>query len=233
MKRFAIAVAFIVTGSAIGFGSYELWGSSLLELRRVEVAGNQRVAKEELVRASELRRGQHLLSLSTNRVVSAVETIPWVEHARAERIIPSTVRITVIERTPVALVSSGARRFLIDEEGVILDEGSNEFVIINDLPIAAVVPGARVRAPSFRESLGVWRDFDDSLREQVEFISAASIDRITVRLSGGVSILYGAHEQVEEKNFAIMAVLEQAKRDGDQIVSVDVRVPRRPAVRTR
>lgn len=88
--------------AGVVYGGWVLWHSSALELRRVEVAGNHHVTKEELAAVSGLAPGAHLLLLSTNRVADKIESLSWVRDVRVERIIPSRVRITVTERTSAA-----------------------------------------------------------------------------------------------------------------------------------
>ena len=47
----------------------------------------------------------------------AVLDHPWVRRASVDRVWPSTVRITIEERTPVALLNYG-EMYYIDEQGV-------------------------------------------------------------------------------------------------------------------
>ena len=59
---------------------------------------------------------------------------PWVESATIRRVLPSTVEITVHERRPMGIGRIGTAMYLIDGEGVIVDEYGPAYADI-DLPI--------------------------------------------------------------------------------------------------
>ncbi len=50
-----------------------------------------------------------------------LETLPWVEHATVMRLLPNRLRVSVVERTPVAFVRQDGRIGLVDAYGVLLD----------------------------------------------------------------------------------------------------------------
>ena len=54
-----------------------------------------------------------------------LEQMPWVKRATVMRLLPDHVRVLITERTPVAFVREGGRISLVDDEGVLLDMGSN------------------------------------------------------------------------------------------------------------
>lgn len=213
-----------------GYGGKVLYESDLLALKRVEVIGNSRLSANEVVAASELKEGNHLLKLSTTDVAKAVEEVPWVHRARVERILPSKVRITVEEREPVALVIVGGESFIVDADGLVLAIGDESFVRITDLPLTSLKPGGDIDLRQFQHSLEIFKGLPASVRVQVKSIRAASVDRITLELSNGTSILYGAAEMLDDKNYAVEKLISETKVP---LASIDVRVPNRPAVRPR
>jgi cell division protein FtsQ len=50
-----------------------------------------------------------------------LEQLPWVEHATVMRLLPDQLRVSVVERVPVAFVRAGNQIGLIDRQGVLLD----------------------------------------------------------------------------------------------------------------
>ena len=226
-------LAAVLSGAGLAYGGVLLWNSSLMELRRVEVAGNSEVSKEELVDATRLRRGSHLLSISTAKVTKRVESLPWIDEARVERILPATIRISVEERSPAAMVVAINGTYLIDKEGFVLDEGSRQVLSIVDLTSDPIDPGTRVTLPQIEHVFRVMREIDPSIREQVAEVSARSVDRITLHLKTGIQVLFGAAENIDDKSFAVTALLQRAQEEGKRIEYMDIRVPGRPAVRYR
>lgn len=227
------ALCLVAAGAA--YGGVLGWNSPALELRRVEVAGNERVAKEALVETSRLERGMHLLNISTEKVASRVESIPWVETARVERIIPSRVRITVKERTPAAQVITPASVLVADGDGVILEVALSSWELpkLADVPTENTEPGNSITAPQYRHALEILGSLDPELGARVVLTRAPSVDGITLQLDDGVNVLFGAAEAIREKNHALRALLADAAARGIAVATIDIRVPRRPAVRQR
>lgn len=226
-----------LVGAGLAYAAVAAWNSPPLKLRRVEIAGNTRVPKEELAQASGLHGGSHLLKISTTDVALRVEEIPWVHTARVERIIPSKIRITVTEREPVAQVIIPAGTFLADEAGVLLSiqesPRDSPLVHIADLPARASKPGDRIALDQFHQSLQIFSSLDEKLKGNVTLMRAATVDRITLELDGGPSIVFGAAEDIEQKNYSIRSLLDEAKSSGKSLVRIDVRVASRPAVVSR
>jgi len=228
--RWIVALA---VAAGIGFGGSVLWKSSLLELRRVEVAGNSEVSKEEVVAETRLRRGVHLLSVDTDAVAGRVRSNPWIDDVRVERILPSTIRISVNERTPVALITAITGTFLIDGNGVVLEQSQRDLLLIEDVTPEVVEPGTTLDLPQLQHVFEILPKLDPSLSARLKSVSARSVDRITFVLDTDTRILFGAAEEIEEKNFAARTLLKRAENDSKAIEYLDVRVPGRPAVRYR
>lgn len=232
MRKLRAAVLLLGLAGLL-YGGWFVWNSEPLKLRTVEVGGNEKVAKEVVASTSGLVPGSHLLRLSMKSVEDRVESISWIKDARVERILPSRVRIMVTEREPTAQISLATTSFLADEEGVVLEQGVGEFLVVSGLPIEALVPGDHVTHPQYRHGLAIAKGLPIDLRKQLVRIKAPTLDGIVLEFSDGMTVLYGAAEVMSEKNFAIQALLAEVATTGGTIASIDVRVPRRPAVTMR
>lgn len=240
MRPLRVAAA-AALGAALTLGGVAVWDAPVLDLRTVEVGGNARVAARDVVVASKLSDADHLLRISTARVASSVQESPWVSAAEVERILPSTVRITVVERTPAAVVPVGTASWFVDRDGIVLEQvpagttaPSFEGVrlpVVADLPIEAVLPGKRVGVPQYRQSLTVLHSLPAAVRERVTVVRAPTPDGIALELSNGPAILFGSAEALRDKVFAVRALMEKATAEGLQLAAIDVRVPTRPAAR--
>ena len=49
-----------------------------------------------------------------------LESLPWVEHATVMRILPDQIRVSLVERQPVAFARHGSQIELVDTDGVLL-----------------------------------------------------------------------------------------------------------------
>jgi cell division protein FtsQ len=87
----------------------------------IEVEGNSHVTRAQLlsVFGEDVERNIFRVSLAERK--AELEQLPWVEHATVMRLLPNRLRVSIIERTPVAFVRQGNRIGLVDGNGVLLD----------------------------------------------------------------------------------------------------------------
>lgn len=103
MKRrgvwFAGATALVLGGVVLG--PVALRQLAFFGVRRVELVGTRYLAPEQLVARLGLAPDQNLFD-DTGEIARRVERVGGVVSARVERRLPGTLRITVVERVPVA-----------------------------------------------------------------------------------------------------------------------------------
>lgn len=227
-----------------------LWAlrSPLLDVDEVQVVGAEQTAVAELVAASGIVVGQQLLDVDGDEAAARLEALPWVRRARVARSWPSAVRISIVERQPVAQVAAvGGGWFLADGTGRLLaevDVPAPELVVIEgEVPesaapgqqLAAWATGATALVGRFPEgvaarALGL-RFVGDEAAQQVQLllrpeVSAGDEDE---ELPPPVVVEFGSvGEEVPAKLDALEAVLAQV--DGRCLGVVDVAVPANPRV---
>lgn len=234
MKALRLLAA-LVAGALLYQAGQAVYRSESLKLETFEVVGNteDRVPDAQVVKATGKQVGDHLLGVSTKKVALALQELPWVAEAKVERILPSTLKITVRERKAAMVVESGQGPFLVDANGLVLQQGSEDLVAVTDLPLEPVVPGDRITTPEFAHSARILRSLPDEIRARVSAIRAPSIDQIQIETGGGPMIFYGAAEQIPEKNFAAETLFSGSAAGAAGVGVIDVRVPSRPATRSR
>ncbi len=86
----------------------------------IEASGTTELPRGELDRVfgSDIGRNVFFVPLRTRE--AALEGEPWVKHATVMRLLPHTLRVTVVERVPVAFVRVGRQIGLVDSQGVLL-----------------------------------------------------------------------------------------------------------------
>ena len=91
-----------------------------LEIREVEVEGIHHVTKPEVLERLVLKPGMGLHQVSTAFLAERVRTLAWIKEATVERRPPHLLHVTVLERTPAAIIRMGADHWLSDESGFLL-----------------------------------------------------------------------------------------------------------------
>jgi cell division protein FtsQ len=91
-----------------------------LEIREVEVEGMHHITKPEVMERLVLKPGMGLHQVSTAFLAERVRAHAWIKEATVERRPPHLLHVTVVERTPAAIIQTGADHWLSDECGYVL-----------------------------------------------------------------------------------------------------------------
>jgi len=91
-----------------------------LEIREIEVEGIHHVTKPEVLERLVLKPGMGLHQVSTAFLAERVRTHAWIREATVERRPPHLLHVTVLERTPAAIIRTGGDHWLSDESGYLL-----------------------------------------------------------------------------------------------------------------
>jgi cell division protein FtsQ len=87
----------------------------------IEFVGDEHVTRTQLmsVFGEDIERNIFSVDLAQRR--AELERLPWVAHATVMRLLPNRMRVSIVERTPVAFVRQGSHIGLVDAAGVLLD----------------------------------------------------------------------------------------------------------------
>lgn len=87
----------------------------------VQIEGNSHLTRAQLLSVFGEDVDRNIFSVSLSQRRAELESLPWVEHATVMRLLPDRLRVSIIERTPVAFVRQGSKIGLVDRNGVLLD----------------------------------------------------------------------------------------------------------------
>jgi cell division protein FtsQ len=89
-------------------------------------------------------RGESLLRVDLEKFRLQLAASPWVAQAELWRVLPSTVRVRIVERKPLAIARFDGQMYLVDAEGMVLDAMGPKYFDL-DLPIIdGLAPAASV-----------------------------------------------------------------------------------------
>lgn len=147
MKRRLVVAALLVAVPAAAYGGFRLLRSlSFFEVRRIELVGGQYLHAADMARAMAVPRHTSIFD-PTAAFLRRAAAVDGVLHAEVSRRLPGTLRVTITEAEPVALVEKGRRLLLVDGAGHPLP--FDPTLPASDLPIAeadSAVAGLLARA---------------------------------------------------------------------------------------
>ena len=227
VKLFLSAIALIAATITAGYGVVErdqltrdlvrLSGEMGLNLRYIQVTGRSHTPTEMLVAATDIKLGQPLLGIPLADVHRNLVQIGWIESAIVERLMPSTIKITITERTPLALLQTLNGHELIDRTGTII-EGADPTEFSHLTVVAGT--GAAANASLILDVLKT----EPELFAEVWAVTYQSGRRWDVHLRNGIDVRLP--ETDPSTAWARLAVVDHKKKIiGRDLAVIDLRVP--------
>lgn len=223
------AGATALTLLAVGLGGWAVVNSPVFETRRIEVRGSRNLSAAEIVEASGVHTGDNLMRLSLDRVAEEVERLPWVADAAADRDLPSTLVLRVVERTAVGWFDGPGGVSMVARDGTVLDlpsEPPHRLPALGEWH-TSLAPGDRVSsAPA---TLRVAASMDAALLHRISAASRSGREVFLVLRDGG-TVEYGSPTGLPRKNLELARLLRWVRRQGMEIDTIDLRVPEAPTL---
>lgn len=196
----SVLVIVIATVWLIAFSS--VFGVRTVNVR-VDGAGAGSVTAAQIRAAAHVPRGSPLVRLDTAAIALRVRALPAIATAQVSTSMPSTVTITVTERTAVGYTQDGDHVVLIDRSGT-------QYRSVDAAPAHLphfVLPGGAAARPTGAALATVAASLPASLRAQVITVQALNPDAITLSLHGGVTVQWGDASGSEEKSRILRVLL--------------------------
>jgi cell division protein FtsQ len=207
LKMLLATVLLVILGVGLAL---VLYFTPAMSARDIVVTGIGTVTREEVLDAARVRQGTPLLQVNTNQVADRVAAIRRVASARVQREYPSALRITIVERVPVAVKDFPDGPHLFDRDGV-------DFATAPPPPALPYLdvadPGPA--DPATKAALQVLTALRPEVAGQVGKIAAPSVASITLTLGDGRVVIWGTTDRADEKAEKLAALLTQPGRTYD------------------
>jgi len=196
-----LTLAVMLTIVAVGLGLV-LYFTPVMSVRNLQIEGLEAIPRDEVVAAVAVRTGAPLLQVDTDEVANRVAAISRVASVRVQREYPSSLRVTVVERVPVAVKDMPDGTHLFDRDGV-------------DFATAPPPPGVPYldvdnpgpNDPPTKAALAVLTALRPEVAGQVGRVAAPSVASITLTLADGRVVIWGTTDRTEEKAEKLAALL--------------------------
>jgi cell division protein FtsQ len=252
-RRLRIVLVLLLVVLAL-VGAWFLLHSRLFVARVVTVVGSVHTPTAEIVSVAGLSHDPPMIDVNPGVAAARLERLPWVSVATVSRRWPDGVRITVVERTPVATVSTSAPPTsptttpagtsptttpattttaplpwaLVARSGRVLADTTSPPAGLVHLvgPSAPGPPGSDVAGAD--PGLTVAATLPRAFSAQVTEVDVSAGGQVTLKLTTPVTIFLGTTAQLAQKYEDAASVLAGAKLVTGDVI--DVSVPESPTV---
>lgn len=104
----------------IGVGIYVAL-SPLFNIKEINVTGNSKLSKEEIISLSELKTGENTFKVSKKNIKNKVKANAYIENVKIRRKLPDKVEIIVVERVATYMIPFANSYIYINNQGYMLE----------------------------------------------------------------------------------------------------------------
>lgn len=170
-----------------------------LTIQYIKIEGNYRVSGSEILKRTNLTKGESSLLFFDSDLERKIEKSPWIMDANITKILPNSVSIEVKEAEIFCLIKQGEKSLkYITDSGIILDDANIDFGL--DFP---VIISENILEPELLEyALSILKisKYDSVLNfEHISELNVSSIYGITVVTTEGVNVFFGLRENLQER----------------------------------
>ena len=196
-----------------------------MTVQRIRTEGHAQASAEAIHSAVGVELGAPIFAVDLSAVLDRVQAIDWVESVTVERHLPSTLRVSIVERTPVALWQRNRRLVMVDRAGV--EVGAEPVAEFAHLPII-VGDGALLQMPPLLDAMAA----DPMLSRRVQAAIWIGGRRWTLHFDNGLEAKLPEAE-VEAAWARLVREIDHHHLFEQPVAIVDLRLPDRTTLRSR
>lgn len=217
--------------------------SSIFNVSQIEVAGNNKVSKEEIIALSGLSPGINIFGFNEKICAQAIKTHPMIKSVDIERKLTRKVVINITERQIWALIPYNDLFLCIDDTGVCFDKINN--TDFDDIPIITMdkMPdyvnlGQAVNTQATDMIRQVWQALPPDEQKLIsDFHYQNGDNTLKIYTVKGTEVLFGNLDRLDEKVKTFAQVIdlenEMEQKGTDALEYVDIRFKGEPVLKTR
>ena len=154
----SLGMVFFALLSLILFAGYRVViGGTIFSLNTVEIQGNFRLSKQEIIKQAGVALGQNSLEMDLEEIKERLLANPWVKEVSVKRVLPGAFSVVLTEKQPVFLLNEKETLFYADDKGIrIAPVQADGFVTLPHLLIERVDQRTLDKLP------GVIKELSDS-----------------------------------------------------------------------
>jgi cell division protein FtsQ len=213
--RYVVAAILLV--ALVAGGTWLVYFSTVLTVKRVDVEGNDILTRNQVLKTARVPAGEQLARVDIGAISARVRALAAVRSVDVSRKWPDGVQIVIEERVAVAVIEIGGQLRGLDSQGVVFNE------------YAKAPPGLpRISSTSsttpdaLKEAATVVAALPKELSAMVDHVEVLTVDQITLVLRDERIVLWGSSDDSATKAEVLLQLLRQPAK------VYDVSVPGQP-----
>lgn len=203
-----------------------------LTIRQVVIIGNKNLTEKEIKSSIMVKEGSFILYPSSKEIYERLKKIAWIKDAAIRKDLNGKLTIFIIESIPIAILDFKNKKYLINDEGKILEELTDKLqdsLIL--LPIIKNIDPLKdketlfeaVKLTGYAKTKGLIKSDDEVI------LTAENVDNLTINING-LPIIFGKGE-FDHKFSKYLLILAETQKRGMKLKYIDLRFPDRVIVK--
>lgn len=96
--------------------------SSIFELKQIDVDGNSKITKSDIIKIGDIETGKNIFKYNLNDVEKKLLVNPYIKYVKVSRKFPDKLVVTIKENSEYAIIKEGASYIYIGGNGLVLSE---------------------------------------------------------------------------------------------------------------
>ena len=213
---------FILTG--ITYFNYPQLFPNIFKIKDIKIVDYQK-SNETDIRKKINNLSDNLLLLDKQILQNEIEEVPWVKRANIKKIFPNKIQVQVIENDPYAIFLNEGIPFLIDLDGTIITQISDQSIDTGMIQIFG--EKANENLESFIKSINI--HFPE-LMNDIKSLEYIELRRWNVKLKRDLKIKF-PDEKIDQSIINLKRLFIEQNVSESNIVEIDLRIHGRASVR--
>jgi cell division septal protein FtsQ len=211
----------LITVAMTAFRS--LTRSELFAVKHIDLEGNKRTSREDLLATLQVDAGNGLWRLDLDEIRNKLKRNPWVREVEVTRALPDRLKVKISEREPWVLTRRYDNSIVwIDRDGTVLGDESRFNVATVPPLVSGLAEGAAPQVMEKRrrhlelvqQLLSALDEHDSKLSPRIDEVILDDVNGIKLRVSDGrVTVTVGTEDFYARTQEAFKVLDAVARRD--------------------
>lgn len=202
--RVILILAFISIVPTLVFALY----SPIFNLKSVEVQGQKKLSREQIISVSGLIMGQNIFKINTSQIRKKIRGDSYVDSVKVVRKLPDKLMIFIIERSPMAAVFYMGSYILIDKNGIALETAvqiqNKKLTEIKGIEFDKFTLGKPIsnnESENIKAALNILTLLSkDDLLQRINYINVKDLNKVTMSIDKKYEVILGKAEKLSSSS---------------------------------
>ena len=213
---------FMLTG--LSYFYYPQLFPNIFEIKHIKVIDSQ-LSKDTDIREKISNLSDNLLLLDKQILQNEIEQVPWVKRANIKKIFPNKIQVQVIENDPYAIFLNEGVPFLIDLDGTIITQISDQSIDTSMIQILG--EKANENLESLIKSINI--HFPELLND-IKSLEYIELRRWNMKLRRDLKIKF-PDEKIDQSIINLKRLFVEQNVSESNIIEIDLRIHGRASVK--